>query len=92
MMLDDDEQRDEQEAGDDDGCSEWNEVEGKQRKDGCRNDGGQRDVAGDQKDDQKDAKDGQGAGPAECQKDAKGTGDAFPSAEAEPDRKDMARG
>ena len=89
MVLDDDEQRDEQEAGDDDGCSERNEVESKQGKDGCGDDGGQRDVSGNQKDKQKDAEDSQSAGPGEREKDSKSAGDAFASAEAKPDGKDM---
>ena len=90
MMLDDDQQRDEQKTSDDNGCSEWNEVKAKQRKDGCRDDGSERDVAGDQKDDQKDAKDGQSTGPGKRKKYSESAGDAFAPAEAKPDGKDVA--
>jgi hypothetical protein len=91
VVLDDDEQRDEQEASDDDGCSERDKVEGEQGKDGCRNDRSQRDVTSDEKDDQKDTQNGERAWPGKCEEDSESACDPFAAAKTEPDGEDVAK-
>src|SRR5580704_2538173 len=90
MVLDDDQEWDEQEACDDDGGSIRHEVE-REYREGCGGDDrGQRDVTGEQKDDDEYGQSAESAGPVEGQEDSEGRGNAFASAEGEPDGEDVA--
>src|ERR1700733_436644 len=91
VMLHDDEDRDEQEACNDDGGSLPHEVEGEKREARGGDDGGERNVSSDEKDDQKD---GEGAGSCrrrEREEDTEGAGHAFAATKAEPDGEDVSK-
>ncbi len=92
VVLDDDEEGDGELDGDEErGARAVDQEQGKDGKAGRAEDGGQRDVAGDEKDEGEDGDGGQSCAGGGDQKDSKAGGDAFAAAETEPDGEDVAQ-